>query len=93
MKYYQSKGLYGARDVHKKILDIYFPKFNEKDKNHLQLAKLSQTAHGIAAKFIKNKPPQYKLTAIHLGRLRIGIKKHLVKEIEAIDKIVKKIIK
>ena len=33
MKDFQSKGLFGARDVHKKILDVYFPKFDENDNN------------------------------------------------------------
>ncbi len=30
MKDFQSKGLFGARDVHKKILDIYFPEISTK---------------------------------------------------------------
>lgn len=93
MKDFQSKGLFGARDVHKKILDVYFPKFDEKDSNHLQLAQLSQTSHLKTARFLIDNPPQQELSAIHLGRLRVAIKKHLVKEMEAIDMIVKKIIK
>jgi hypothetical protein len=93
MKDFQSKGLFGARDVHKKILDVYFPKFDEKDSNHLQLAQLSQTCHLKTARFLIDNPPQQELSAIHLGRLRVAIKKHLVKEMETIDMIVKKIIK
>ncbi|RPH32279.1 MAG: SAM-dependent DNA methyltransferase [Bacteroidales bacterium] len=92
MKDFQAKGLFGARHVHKKILDVYFPKFDENDSNHLQLAQLSQTAHEKASKYLQDNPPQQELSAIHLGRLRSVIKKHLVKEMEEIDKIVKKII-
>jgi hypothetical protein len=93
MKDFQAKGLFGARHVHKKILDVYFPKFDEKDSNHVQLAQLSKTSHQKAFEFLNDNPPQQELSAIHLGRLRLAIKKHLVMELEAIDKIVKKILK
>ncbi len=92
MKDFQSRGLFGARDVHKKILDIYFPKFNEEEETHIRLAELSKAAHKKAAQYIKDNPPQKELTAIHLGRLRVEIKKHLSAEMKGIDKIVKKLI-
>lgn len=91
MKDYQSSGLFGARNIHKKILDVYFPKFDENEDSHIQLAQLSQTAHEKTAKYLQDNPPQHELSAIHLGRLRVDIKKHLAKEMEAIDKIVRKI--
>lgn len=92
MKDFQAKGLFGARHVHKKILDIYYPKYDENNEIHKQLAALSQTAHTNAALYIENNPPQQELGAIHLGRLRVAIKKHLATEMGAIDKLVKKII-
>jgi hypothetical protein len=92
MKDFQAKGLFGARHVHKKILDIYFPKFEETDDNHIQLAKLSQTAHEKTTQFLINNPPQQELSASYLGRLRVAIKKHLAKEMEAIDKLVNEIL-
>jgi methylase of polypeptide subunit release factors len=91
MKDYQTKGLFGARDVHKKILDIYFPKFNENNANHLRLADLAKEAHHKAEKYLKANPPQQELSAIHLGRLRVTIKKHLADEMKEIDRLVKKI--
>jgi type I restriction-modification system DNA methylase subunit len=93
MKDFQTKGLFGARDVHKKILDIYFPKFDENDTNHLQLARLGETAHKKAKEYLVANPPQNDLTPFHLGRLRLAIKNHLKKEMKEIDKLVKKIIK
>ncbi|MBI3125956.1 MAG: N-6 DNA methylase [Ignavibacteriales bacterium] len=92
MKDFQSRGLFGARDVHKKILDIYFPKFNEEEETHIRLAELSKSAHKKAAQYIKDNPPQKELTAIHLGRMRVEIKKHLSTEMKEIDKIVKKLV-
>ncbi len=84
--------MFGARDIHKKILDIYFPKFNEEEETHIRLAELSKAAHKKAAQYIKDNPPQKELTAIHLGRLRVEIKKHLSAEMKEIDKIVKKLV-
>jgi len=92
MKDFQSRGLWGARDVHKKILDVYFPKFDENNERHLKLAELSKGAHQKAKIYIESNPPKDSLTANRLGRLRVEIKKHLAKEMKEIDKIVKKLI-
>ncbi|MEN3336179.1 MAG: hypothetical protein V7641_5544 [Blastocatellia bacterium] len=92
MKDFQSRGLFGARDIHKKILDIYFPRFNGRDKTHSRLARLSETSHQKAAEFLRASPPEGKLTAFHLGRLRIGVKKHIELELKEIDGLVESII-
>lgn len=92
MKDFQTKGLFGARDVHKKILDVYYPKFDEKNEKHLQLADLSKDAHQKVAEFLKGMDTTKKIEGIHLGKIRLDIKKHLAKEMKAIDKIVKQII-
>jgi hypothetical protein len=92
IKDFQAKGLFGARHVHKKILDVYFPKFNDKEVNHIRLAELSLMAHNKASKYLEDNPPKQELTSIHLGRLRTEIKKHLLNELTEIDKIVKKIV-
>lgn len=92
MKDFQAKGLFGARHVHKKILDIYFPKYDEANKTHRQLATLSKACHAKAAQYVKDNTPQQVLSAIHLGRIRVAIKKHLATEMEEIDRLVKKII-
>ncbi|MEW5842608.1 MAG: N-6 DNA methylase [Bacteroidota bacterium] len=92
MKDFQSRGLWGARDVSKKILDIYFPKFNEEEETHMRLAELGKAAHEKATLYLKENPPKEELTATRLGRLRVEIKKHLSAEMKEIDKIVKKLI-
>jgi hypothetical protein len=92
MKDFQSRGLFGARDVHKKILDIYFPRFNKGDETHSSLALLSETAHQKASEFLRANPPQHELAATRLGRLRSQIKKHLETEMAEIDALVEKII-
>jgi len=92
MKDFQAKGLFGERHVHKKILDIYFPNYNEKDETHKRLADISKAAHQKAALYLAANPPKEELTATRLGRLRVEIKKHLSLEMKEIDKIVKKLI-
>jgi hypothetical protein len=93
MKDFQAKGLFGPRHVHKKILDVYFPKFNERNEKHLQLAALSEAAHRKTSLFLKENPPQQPLTAMFLGRLRLEIKKNLMVELTEIDAIVNELIK
>lgn len=92
IKEFQTRGLFGVRDIHKKILDIYFPRFDESNGVHKKLAELSEAAHKKAEKYLKDNPPQKELSPIHLGRLRLAIKKHLSSEMTEIDKLVKKII-
>lgn len=93
MKDFQSRGLFGARDVSKKILDVYFPKFSEKNEKHLQLAELGKIAHEKTAEFLKNIDKDIKIEGLQLGKLRVEIKKNLSQEMQEIDEIVQEIIK
>ena len=92
MKDFQTRGLFGARDVHKKILDIYFPRYDQYNESHLQLSALSETAHQRATEFLRANPPRRQLTPAHLGRLRVAIKKEIEPQLEEIDLLVEQII-
>jgi hypothetical protein len=92
MKDFQSRGLFGARDVSRKILDIYFPRFNKGDETHSLLAHWSETAHRKASEFMRTNPPEHELAATRLGRLRAQIKKHIEAEMSEIGNLVGKII-
>lgn len=93
MKDFQARGLYGARHVHKKILDIYYPRFDAGEEAHRTLARLSETAHEKASAYLAANPPQNDLTPMRLGRLRLDIKRHLTDEMRDIDRLVERIIK
>ncbi|MDQ3219165.1 MAG: hypothetical protein M3Q26_00250 [Acidobacteriota bacterium] len=82
MKDFQTRGLFGARDVHKKILDVYFPRFSTGDERHLALARLSEQSHTRATEFLRTAAP------MNLGRLRLAVKEHLNHEMKEIDSIV-----
>ena len=92
MKDFQSRGLYGARDVHKKILDIYWPLFESNNDLHMNLARLSENAHVKASEFLALDPARQNLTPRHLGRLRLEIKQHLKNELREIDALVETLI-
>jgi len=93
IKDFQAKGLFGPRHVHKKILDVYFPKFDESDPLYRQLAELGALCAEKAKAFVESRPLQKDLSTHALGKLRIEIKNHLSEELEKIDKLVEKIIK
>jgi type I restriction-modification system DNA methylase subunit len=88
MKDFQSRGLFGARDIHKKILDIYFPRFVLSDETHQRLARVSERAHQKAAAFLRTNPPAAELTAGRLGRLRVQVKQHIEAEMKELDLLV-----
>lgn len=92
IKDFQTKGLFGARDIHKRILDIYYPKFNGNNPIHLQLAKLSKNAHESVSEFLSGFNTE-KNEVLNLGKIRLDIKKYLSKEMKIIDDLVKLIIK
>ena len=92
IKDFQARGLFGARHVHKKILDVYFPKFDPADSKHLQLAQLGQAAHEKVNEFLAGIPADQKVAGNQLGRIRLEIKKHLAKEMKEIDGVVRGIV-
>lgn len=93
IKDFQTRGLFGARDIHKKILDVYFPKFDDKKSLHTELAELSKTAHEKAKIYFKTTPPPKNPSPYELGRIRLDIKVHLEQELLKIDELVEKVLK
>ncbi|MGI9036283.1 MAG: hypothetical protein ACR2GD_09625, partial [Pyrinomonadaceae bacterium] len=89
----QTKGLFGERDRHTKILNIYFPQVNKTDEKHLRLAEISRKCHDKAQEFLRLNPPASNLAPIKLGRIRLDIKKYLADEMKQIDSLVAKLIK
>jgi hypothetical protein len=92
MKPFQTQGLFGPRDIHKLILDIYYPKYDSNDSKHICLAYLSKISHAKTSDFLKSIDAVQIIAGLNLGRIRLDIKKHLASEMKEIDEIVKKII-
>jgi hypothetical protein len=92
MKDFQARGLFGARHVHKKILDVYFPRFDVSDVRHQRLALLGREAHAKVREYLVAIPAGHQLTNTRLGRLRLDIKKHLAVELGEIDELVRGVV-
>lgn len=88
IKAFQASGLFGERHVHKKILDLPFPRFDAKDKRHLRLAQLGELCAKKAQAFIAKHYPNADFDARNLGRARNQLRAELSAELNAIDALV-----
>jgi len=84
----QSRGLWGERHIHKKVLELPLPKFNPKNKTHMKLVDLSNDAEDKASKIINELEAKYS----SIGKIRQLVKAGLSEEILKIDKIVRELI-
>lgn len=89
IKDFQSRGLFGPRDIHKKILDVALSKFDPKNTTHIALSDLGKTCHNKATAYLDNEKPEAKMSAHALGRHRLAIRKLLTAELGQIDALFK----
>jgi SAM-dependent methyltransferase len=85
----QSRGLWGPRDIHKKILELPIPQFDEKNKVHVKLAKLGEECGTKVEKWLASGGMG---NVKSIGRLRSMVRQMLSKELAEIDELVKKIL-
>jgi len=85
----QSKGFFGPRDIHKKIWEISIPRYDYSNKLHNQLIELSEISFKKVSNYLNSKT---KNDEINIKKLRKDVKNLLEKEIQEIDKIIKKIL-
>ncbi|MGH8504042.1 MAG: N-6 DNA methylase [Gammaproteobacteria bacterium] len=90
IKEFQSRGLFGARDIHKTIVKLPFPRFKAKDEDHARLAALGQKCAKLASRIVDG-DPELDLEPRALGRLRSYIRQQLEIEISEIDGLVEKL--
>lgn len=86
----QARGLWGARHICKKVLDLPIPQFEAGDKAHVRLAELGQECTGKVARWLAaGGPGEVK----GIGRLRGMVRQMLGAELAEIDGLVKGILK
>ncbi len=90
MKPFQSRGLFGARDVSKKILDVPLPRFDANDETHRRLAELGRVCAGHVVAFIQARNLEHEDYSV--GRIRTEIRKLLITELREIDTLLSKLI-
>jgi type I restriction-modification system DNA methylase subunit len=89
IKPFQSTGLLGERDVHKKLLDLPIPVYDSRSKDHCKLAELGAKARGDADSIVKS--PGFP-AATSLARQRAFVRQHLKATLAEIDEIVRTIL-
>jgi len=92
IKDFQSTGLFGPRDVSKKILDVYFPRFSEIDPLHLSIAEASMSLSLLVKNFVSNQDLSDYGGGRALGQLRLLINKTFAKEMAELDSLVSQVI-
>jgi hypothetical protein len=90
----QARGLWGPRDIHKKVWELPIPRFNCGDKAHLRLAEIAEACEekvtnmipGLKELFKDHRGPHV------IGRARTTVREALKDELTEIDGIVKEIL-
>jgi len=82
----QSRGLFGPRDIHKKVWELPIPKFDPSNQSHIALSEFGEECTKKVSKLLSKGIPQKSI-----GNLRKIIKTEFEKEIKEIDEIVKKL--
>jgi hypothetical protein len=91
----QARGLWGPRDITKKVWELPIPQFNPKDKAHLRLAQIAEACAdrvkemvpGLKALFQDVRGPRA------IGRARMAVREALKDELAEIDALVQDILK
>jgi hypothetical protein len=85
----QSRGLWGPRDIHKKVLELPIPKFNAKNPVHQRLAELGKECSEKAERWLAGGGAS---NIRSIGRLRGMVREMLKDELKEIDELVKGIL-
>jgi hypothetical protein len=83
IKEFQSRGLFGPRDIHKLIVKLPFPKYEKGNTAHDELSALGKACATLAANFVRSIGVQ-DLEARALGRARATLRDELASELEKI---------
>ena len=85
----QARGLWGARHIHKKVLELPIPRFKSGNPQHLLLAQMGQDCARKVQDWLARSGPG-KVTSI--GRLRSLVRAMLKDELAQIDALVQQIL-
>lgn len=92
IKSFQSRGLFGPRDVHKKILEVPLNQFDPEHEKHQRIAQMSRKCAKETDRYLREEKDTSKRSPYHLGRLRSSVRDHLTDRMEEIDRIIRSVI-
>ncbi len=90
IKDFQSKGLFGERDIHKLIVMLPLPAFQKTDVRHQRISELGKASATIAKRTADSKGWE-RLDARKLGRARTHLRELLHEELGEIDELLREI--
>lgn len=90
IKDFQSKGLFGERDIHKLIVMLPLPAFQKNDERHQRISSLGKASAAIARQKAKAEGWEA-LDARKLGRVRTRLRELLEDELVEIDQLLREI--
>ena len=85
IKPFQSVGLLGERDIHKKLLELPIPLFSSRESEHLKLSKHGEDARKKALDAVST--PHFPLNS-SIATQRAFVRKALKNEMKSIDDLV-----
>jgi len=90
----QARGLWGPRDIHKKVWELPIPQFNRRDKAHLRLAESAESCAGKVKGMVSALKESFEGVRGPrvIGRARAAVRKALKDDFTEIDAIVKEIL-
>jgi len=80
----QSRGLWGPRDIHKKVLELPIPKFNHKNPVHRELSEIAKICKAKADEILPSLTEKYN----SIGYIRKKIKDELKDETDRLSELV-----
>jgi hypothetical protein len=91
----QARGLWGPRDIHKKVWELPIPEFNPEDKAHLRLAEIAEACADKVRGMVPGLKELFRdLRGPHaIGRARSAVRAVLKDELDEIDAFVKDTLK
>jgi hypothetical protein len=84
----QARGLWGPRDITKKVWELPIPEFDAKNRKHVRIAEIARGG----TKRVTEMSPQLSAEA-SIGRARTAVRQALKEELAEIDSIVKELLK
>ncbi len=90
IKDFQSRGLFGPRDIHKTIVKVPFPRFKASEPEHEQLSELGRRCAAAALRAVSEEE-DLDLTPRILGRVRSRIRQVIYEDMKVIDEIVERL--
>lgn len=86
LKPLQTRGLWGERDIHKRVWQVRIPRFDASDPTHQRLAELGETCHARVAQVATQIGQRYRSPA----RRRAAVRAVLKAELAEIDSLVRR---